>query len=108
MARTSTRRTKGCPMCKPWKFAGHGDSYRQPPGFIQDFAAIAADHPPVASPAEPDRGSPSAPQTPAQIPAQAATPRVQQRAGLSGRVLTPAAVSNRALRSPPGPQFRVR
>ena len=25
MARTSTRRTKGCPMCKPWKFAGTRD-----------------------------------------------------------------------------------
>ena len=30
MARTSTRRTKGCPMCKPWTFAGRADSYRQP------------------------------------------------------------------------------
>jgi DNA-binding transcriptional LysR family regulator len=45
---------------------------------IQDFAAIAADHPPVASRAEPDRVSPSGPQTPAQIPAQAGTRRVQQ------------------------------
>ena len=45
---------------------------------IQDFAAIAADHPPVASRAEPDRGSPSGPQTPAQIPA---TPAVRYRAG---------------------------
>ncbi|SRR6266516_1288311 len=35
---------------------------------IQDFAAIAADHPPVSSQAEPDRVSPSQPQTPAQIP----------------------------------------
>jgi DNA-binding transcriptional LysR family regulator len=33
---------------------------------IQDFAAIAADHLPVASQAEPDRGSSSGPQTPAQ------------------------------------------
>ena len=31
---------------------------------IQDFAAIAADYPPVASRAEPDRGLPSGPQTP--------------------------------------------
>jgi len=37
MARTSTRRTKGCPMCKPWKFAGHGDSYRQPPRVQRQF-----------------------------------------------------------------------
>jgi DNA-binding transcriptional LysR family regulator len=36
---------------------------------IQDFAAIAADHPPVASQCEPDRGSPAGP--PAQIPAPA-------------------------------------
>ena len=32
---------------------------------IQDFAAIAADHLPVPSEAEPDRASPSRPQTPA-------------------------------------------
>jgi len=44
---------------------------------IQDFAALAADHPPVASRAEPDRVSPSGPQTPAQIPAQAGTKRAQ-------------------------------
>jgi hypothetical protein len=31
MARTSTRRRKGCGLCKPWKHAGHGDSFRQPP-----------------------------------------------------------------------------
>ena len=31
MARTSSRRWKGCAMCKPWKFAGHGDSLRIPP-----------------------------------------------------------------------------
>ncbi|MCW2895067.1 MAG: hypothetical protein JWO75_4556 [Actinomycetia bacterium] len=31
---------------------------------IQDFAAIAADHPPVASQAEPDRASPSGPPAP--------------------------------------------
>jgi DNA-binding transcriptional LysR family regulator len=42
---------------------------------IQDFAAIAADHPPVASRAEADRGSPSGQQAPAQIPAQAGTRR---------------------------------
>lgn len=30
MARTSTRRWKGCMLCKPHKFAGNGDSYRQP------------------------------------------------------------------------------
>jgi DNA-binding transcriptional LysR family regulator len=45
---------------------------------IQDFAAIAADHPPVAGRAEPDRLSPSGPQTPAQIPAQAAGRRAQE------------------------------
>jgi DNA-binding transcriptional LysR family regulator len=45
---------------------------------IQDFAAVAADHPPVASRVEPDRVSPSQPQTPPQIPAQAASRPVQQ------------------------------
>jgi DNA-binding transcriptional LysR family regulator len=45
---------------------------------IQDFAAIAADHPPVASQAEPDHGPPSEPQTPAQIPAQAGARPAQQ------------------------------
>lgn len=45
---------------------------------IQDFAALAADHPPVANRAEPDRGSPSGPPTPAQIPAQAGARRVPQ------------------------------
>jgi DNA-binding transcriptional LysR family regulator len=45
---------------------------------IQDFAAIAAEHPPVASQAEPDRVSPSEPQTPGQIPAQPASRPVQQ------------------------------
>src|SRR4029077_3773559 len=45
---------------------------------IQDFAAIAADHPPVASPAEPDRVSPPQPQTPAQVRAQAASRPVGQ------------------------------
>ena len=24
-------------MCKPWKFAGHGDSYRQPPRVQRQF-----------------------------------------------------------------------
>jgi hypothetical protein len=32
---------------------------------LRYFAAIAADHPPVTSRAEPDRVSPSGPQTPA-------------------------------------------
>jgi DNA-binding transcriptional LysR family regulator len=45
---------------------------------IHDFATIAADHPPVASQAEPDRSSPPGPKTPAQIPAQAGTWRVPQ------------------------------
>jgi DNA-binding transcriptional LysR family regulator len=45
---------------------------------IQDFAAIAADHPPVASQAEPARVSLSGPPTPAQIPAQPGSRRVQQ------------------------------
>jgi DNA-binding transcriptional LysR family regulator len=40
---------------------------------IQDFAAIAANHLPVATQAQPDRGSFAGPQTPAQIPAQAAS-----------------------------------
>ena len=45
---------------------------------IQDFGVIAADNPPVASLAEPDCVSPSGPQTPTQMPAQAGTPQVQQ------------------------------
>jgi DNA-binding transcriptional LysR family regulator len=45
---------------------------------IRDFAAIAIDHPPVASRAEPDCVSPSGPQTPAQIPAKAGTRGVDQ------------------------------
>jgi DNA-binding transcriptional LysR family regulator len=45
---------------------------------IRDFAAIAADHPPVASRAEPDCVLPSGPQTTTQVPAQAGTRRVQQ------------------------------
>jgi hypothetical protein len=30
MARTSNRRWKGCPMCKPHKIAGSGDAERMP------------------------------------------------------------------------------
>ena len=45
---------------------------------IQDFAAIAADHPPVASQTEQGRLSPSGPQTPAQIQAQAGARPVPQ------------------------------
>ena len=30
MARTSSRRHKGCQLCKPWKNARHGDAYRMP------------------------------------------------------------------------------
>jgi DNA-binding transcriptional LysR family regulator len=45
---------------------------------IQDFAAIAADHPPVPSRTEPDRGAPSGPPTLAQIPAQAGARPVPQ------------------------------
>jgi hypothetical protein len=45
---------------------------------IQDFAAIAADHPPVVSPAEPGRVLSSGPQTPAQIRSQAGIRREQQ------------------------------
>ena len=45
---------------------------------IQDFAAIAAGHRPVASPAEPGRVLSSGPQTPAQIRPQAGTGREQQ------------------------------
>jgi LysR substrate binding domain len=48
--------------------------------FIHDFAALAVDHPPVPGQTEPDRGSPSGPQTPAQIPAQAGS-RPGQQAG---------------------------
>jgi DNA-binding transcriptional LysR family regulator len=44
---------------------------------IQDFAALAVDHPPVPGQTEPDRRSPSGPQTPAQVPAQAGTRPVQ-------------------------------
>jgi DNA-binding transcriptional LysR family regulator len=38
---------------------------------IQDFAAIAVDHPPVPGRTGPDRGAPAGPQTPARILAQA-------------------------------------
>ena len=31
MARTSSRRWKGCAQCKYWKFAGYGDAVRTPP-----------------------------------------------------------------------------
>jgi hypothetical protein len=50
-------------VCLAW------DATRRSP-LIQDFAAIAEDHPPVPGQAEPDHGSPPAPQTPAQLPAQ--------------------------------------
>jgi DNA-binding transcriptional LysR family regulator len=49
-------------VCLAW------DATRRSP-LIQDFAAIAVDHPPVPSRTEPDRGSPCGPPTPAQIPA---------------------------------------
>jgi DNA-binding transcriptional LysR family regulator len=45
---------------------------------IQDFAAIAVDHPPVSGRTEPDRGLPSGPRPPAPIPAQAGTRRMPQ------------------------------
>jgi DNA-binding transcriptional LysR family regulator len=45
---------------------------------IQDFAALAADHPPVPGRTGPDHGAPSGPPTPAQIPAQAGSRRGQQ------------------------------
>ncbi len=51
-------------VCLAW------DATRRSP-LIQDFAAIAAAHPPVASPPDPDPGSPSAPPAPAQSPAPA-------------------------------------
>jgi DNA-binding transcriptional LysR family regulator len=55
---------------------------------IQDFAAIAADHLPVASQAEPDHVAPSGP-PPAQVPAQAG----RQPAGAGGRVSETATAS---------------
>jgi DNA-binding transcriptional LysR family regulator len=45
---------------------------------IQDFVAIAADHPPVASKAEPHHSPPSEPETAAPVPAQAGGQREQQ------------------------------
>lgn len=30
VARTSSRRWKGCQLCKPYKHAGHGDAERKP------------------------------------------------------------------------------
>jgi hypothetical protein len=45
---------------------------------IQDFAALAADHPPVPGRTGPDHGAPSGPPTPAQIPAHAGSRRGQQ------------------------------
>jgi hypothetical protein len=39
VARTSTRRRKGCGLCKPWKHAGHGDSYRQPAQVQRQFGS---------------------------------------------------------------------
>jgi DNA-binding transcriptional LysR family regulator len=53
-------------VCLAW------DATRRSP-LIQDFGAIAADHPPVASQAEPGRVSSAEPQMPAQMPAQAAS-----------------------------------
>ena len=73
---------------------------------IQDFAAIAPDHPPVASQAEPDRGSPSGPPTPAQIQAHAASRRAAGR--VNGGVLTLRRGQDRASRPPPGPQSSLR
>ena len=35
MARTSSRRSKGCQLYKPWKHAGHGDAYRIPAAAIR-------------------------------------------------------------------------
>jgi hypothetical protein len=35
MARTTSRRHKGCQLCKPWKLARHGDSYRMRPSAVR-------------------------------------------------------------------------
>jgi len=43
----------------------------RPSRLIQDFAAIAVDHPPVPSQAEPHRSPPSGPETAVPVPAQA-------------------------------------
>jgi hypothetical protein len=40
MARTSTRRWKGCQLCKPWKFAGHGDGERIPARELRRMGGI--------------------------------------------------------------------
>jgi len=37
MARTSSRRWKGCRLCKPHKDARHGDAYRMPPSALRHF-----------------------------------------------------------------------
>lgn len=37
MARTSNRRWKGCPMCKPHKFAQQGDAERMPRSALKQF-----------------------------------------------------------------------
>jgi DNA-binding transcriptional LysR family regulator len=58
-------------VCLAW------DATRRSP-LIRDFAALAADHSPVASQAEPDCGAPSRQPTPAPIPAQADSRQVQQ------------------------------
>ena len=58
-------------VCLAW------DATRRSP-LIQDFAALAADYPPVASQAGPDCGAPSRQPTPAPIPAQADSRKVQQ------------------------------
>jgi hypothetical protein len=42
MARTSSRRRKGCGLCRPWKHAGHGDAYRMPPAAVRQFGARRA------------------------------------------------------------------
>jgi hypothetical protein len=54
------------------------DHRLQDPAAVPEWRDIATDHPPVASPAEPGCGLPSGPKTPAQIPAPAGAPRVQQ------------------------------
>ena len=46
-------------VCLAWDATRHSR-------LIQDLAAIAADHPPIASQAEPDRAPPAGPPTPPQ------------------------------------------
>jgi hypothetical protein len=41
-ARTSSRRHKGCQLCKPWKLARHGDAYTQPPSAVRQLGARRA------------------------------------------------------------------